>query len=48
MVDWVDPESLWLICPEFADVFGGREALDGFEAAANRVVDQYRTSLSNV
>ena len=37
MVDRVDPESLWFICPEFADVFVGREALEGFEATAKIV-----------
>ena len=43
-MDRVDPNFLWLICPEFADVFSGREALPGFEAAAEIVgVDEAGT-----
>ena len=28
---WVNGESSWFLCPYFADVFEGREALEGFE-----------------
>ena len=28
---WVRGESFWFLCPYFADVFEGREALEGFE-----------------
>ena len=28
---WVRDESFWFLCPYFADVFEGREALEGFE-----------------
>lgn len=28
---WVSSKSFWFLCPYFADVFEGREALEGFE-----------------
>lgn len=40
-MDWIECESLPLDCPDFADVFEGREALEPLEAAAIIVgVDQ--------
>ena len=31
MMGWVRGESFWFLCPYFADVFEGRETLEGFE-----------------
>ena len=31
-MDWIDVVSVWLLCPELANVFEGREALEGLEA----------------
>ena len=32
VMEWIDVEPVWLLCPELADVFEGREALQGLEA----------------
>ena len=32
VMDWIDVEPVWLLCSELADVFEGREALQGLEA----------------
>ena len=28
---WIEDKSVWLCCPYFADVFEGREALEGLQ-----------------
>src|SRR5882757_7022828 len=30
-MDWIESESVWLACPDFADVFVGREAFEGLQ-----------------
>lgn len=30
-MDWIEFESFWLFCPDFADVFVRREAIEGLE-----------------
>ncbi len=37
LVDRIDGEPLWLICPGFADEFVGREALEGLQATGEVV-----------
>ena len=32
VMEWIDVEPVWLLCPELADVFEGREAFQGLEA----------------
>ena len=32
MMEWIDVEPVWLLCPELANVFEGREAFQGLEA----------------
>ena len=32
VMDWIDVVSVWLLCPALANVFEGREALEGLEA----------------
>ena len=42
-MDWIEFESFWLFCPDFADVFVGREAIEGFEPSSVVVsVDEVR------
>ena len=42
-MDWIESESLWIVCPDFADVFVGREAFEGFETPAVVIgVDEVR------
>jgi hypothetical protein len=31
LVDWIDDESFWPVCPNFADIFIRCEVLEGFE-----------------
>jgi len=33
VVGWIDSEAIWLRCPDFADVFVGRQALQCLQAA---------------
>ncbi len=40
-MDRIDPESVWLICPAFADELVGGQTLECFEAAAV-VIGWYR------
>ena len=32
MVEWIEPELIWVFCPAFANVFVSREASQGFQA----------------
>lgn len=32
VMEWIDVEPVWLLCPERADVFERREAFQGLEA----------------
>lgn len=36
-MDWIEPESFGLFCPDFADELVWRESLEGFEPAAEIV-----------
>ena len=36
-MDWVESKSVWLVSPEFAEVFVGREAFEGLESSGEVV-----------
>jgi len=36
-MDWVESKSVWGLCPEFAEVFVGREALECLESSGEVV-----------
>jgi hypothetical protein len=36
-MDWIESESVWVVCPDFADVFVWREAFEGLETPAEIV-----------
>ena len=37
LMDWIEPESFWLLCPDGADIFIRSEASKGLEAAAGEL-----------
>jgi hypothetical protein len=34
LIVWIEVETLWLICPAFADELVGRQAFEGFRSSA--------------
>ena len=36
-MDWVESKSIWCFGPEFAQIFVGREALEGLESSGEVV-----------
>lgn len=42
-MDWIEFESFWLFCPDFADIFVRCQTLEGFEPSGVIVgIDQVR------